>query len=219
MRIASTIGLAAMLAALLPAAAPAASNAEYPTNAADAMVYYESDPDTWLDGPIDYIILDQERAVYKELQSRTEQTRFIRQFWERRDHDLRDRKNLFRDQFYERVAHANRRYKEHPKGWESDRGRMHVVLGRPDHVRVGAGNFGAVKTWTYYTVGKEGNERPFGGFFGEVVVRFVSTRGRNRYELFDNFGGPGHYPRYVRDLLLFANMAAVDPSLTRKIVD
>lgn len=214
-----TIGLALVLATLLPVAAQAGSSDQYPRTGQEARDTYERDPDTWLKGPVQYIALDEERDAFKALTTTTQRARFIRRFWERRDHDLRDRNNPYRIEFYDRVAHANRRYHEYPRGWKSDRGLIHIVLGRPDHVREGPGGQGAVKTWTYYTIGPRGNERPFGSLFGEIKVYFVATRGRDRYEIFGDFGGPGHFPRYVREILDFSRLAAVDPSLTRRIVD
>lgn len=218
MRTGHTIGLALALAALLPIAAQAGSSGEFPRTGEEARNYYESDPDVWLKGPVQYIALDEEKDAFKALTTSTERTRFIRRFWERRDHDLRDRTNPYEIEFYERVANANKRYHEYPKGWKSDRGLMHIVLGRPDHVTSGAGGQGAVKTWTYYTIGPRGNERLFGSRFGEIKLYFVATRGRSRYEIFGDFAGPGYFPLYVREMLEFSRLAAVDPSVTRRIL-
>jgi len=220
MRTGHTIGLGLALAALLPVAAHAGSGSwtEYPRTSQEARDYYESDADAWLKGPVQYIALDVEKDAFKALTSGTERVRFIRRFWERRDHDLRDRENPFEIEFYERVANANKRYHEYPRGWKSDRGLMHIVLGRPDHVTAGSGGQGAVKTWTYYTIGPRGNDRPFGSRFGEIKLFFVATRGRSRYEIFGDFAGPGYFPLYVREVLEFSRLAAVDPSVTRYIV-
>ena len=218
MRTGYTIGLALTLAALLPVAASARATNQFPRTSQEARAYYESNPDAWLDGPVQYIALDEEKDAFKELTTSTERLRFIRRFWERRDHDLRDRANPYEIEFYERVANANKRYHEYPRGWKSDRGLMHIVLGRPDHVTSGSEGQGPVKTWTYYTIGPHGNDRPFGSRFGEIKLHFIATRGRSRYEIFGDFAGPGYFPLYVREMLEFSRLAAVDPSVTRYIL-
>lgn len=204
------------LLALLPTAAHAKD--AFPETGPEALAYYEADPDHWLDGPVQYIILDAERERFEALKTRTERERFIRRFWERRDPDLRDRKNPFRDAFYERVAEANERYHEYPRGWMSDRGMLRIVLGKPDHIRVIRGGTGDAQVWTYYTVGPRGNDRPLGSRFGELQIVLVSRSTRNRYEILGDFG-PGVYPRYVREMLEYAKLAAVDPSLRKVVIE
>ena len=101
----------------LSAVAPEALS-QLPKGAAEAMTYYESDPDRWRDGPAEYLILDEERDVWKELQTSGQRAAFITRFWERRDADLRAQGNPFKDAFYERGAYSNRRFRDtrfHPR--------------------------------------------------------------------------------------------------------
>lgn len=205
--VASILALAG-LAAVLPSLA---SGAQLPETGPEAMAHYESDPDSWLDGPVGYLILEEEKEAFQSLSSTEERRRFIRDFWERRDPDLRDRVNRFKEAFYERVGAANARYHDRPwTGWKSDRGRMHVMLGRPDHVRprfVGGG--GSVEVWTYYTVGSKAEGRPFDDALGEVqIVFFASRRNGSRYNIAGGFA-PGVYPNYVREILRYTRLAAV----------
>ncbi len=196
----------------------AAAKDAFPETGPEALAYYEADPDHWLDGPVQYLILDSERKQFQELTTRSERERFIRRFWERRDPDLRDRVNPFRDAFYQRVAEANERYHEYPRGWMSDRGMLRIVLGKPDHVRVIRGGTGDTQVWTYYTIGPRGNDRPLGSRFGELQIVLVSRSTRNRYEILGDFG-PGAYPRYVREMLDYMRLAAVDPSVRRVVIE
>jgi len=217
MRNGSRVAVVLGLLALVPAMARASD--AYPRTAQEAMNYYEADPDQWLDGPVQYIIVDAERGVFKQLQTRTERARFIRRFWERRDLDLRDRVNPFETRFYELVADANARFHGYPRGWESDRGLIQIVLGRPDHVSAGPGRYGSINTWTYYTIGPQGNDRPLNTTFGSMEIYFIATGGRDRYEILGDFGGPGMYPLYVRDALDIVRLAAIDPSIGRRSVE
>ena len=114
--------------ALLPVAATAAlSLDELPETGDAAMAYFEADPDTWLEGPVDYIILDEERKVFKGLSTTPERADFIAEFWDLRDENPEVDGNEFKRLFYERVAMANDRYHDFPRGWKSDRGFIHIV--------------------------------------------------------------------------------------------
>ena len=85
--LATVLTLAFTLA--LSTVVPAAALGQSPTTAAEAMAYYESDVDDWLDGPVEYLILDEERDAWKELRTSDQRAAFITRFWERRDADLR----------------------------------------------------------------------------------------------------------------------------------
>ena len=104
----------------------------YPTTAEEAIAYFEGQVDEWLRGPVDFIILDDERDQWKELETTEQRRAFIDWFWARRDVDLRDSRNPFKLSFYERVATANQRFRGFPRGWKSDRGLVWVIIDRPD---------------------------------------------------------------------------------------
>ena len=182
MRVLSATALTLALILTLPTRAPAADRDEYPTTGAAAMAYYESDADGWLDGPVEYLILDEERDAWNELVATDQRASFIARFWELRDND----QNLFRDAFYERVAYANTHYRDTPwRGWRSDRGRIAVTLGLPDRVRpIGSGT-GVV--WTYFTFGAHAE----GKGFSSVTGRWRSRSCRGLADA-TTTGSPGH---------------------------
>ena len=210
---------AALLATVL--AAPAAfANDLFPRDGAAAMALHEANPDQWLDGPVQYVILDDEREAFKRLETTAERQSFIDWFWARRDGELRDEQHLYREEFYARVAEANRKYHDFPRGWRSDRGQVHVILGRPDAVRPQLGGNAEAAVWTYYTVGPRAAGRDFGAALGEIAVAFVKTNYRAGYRIYGGFGGPGVLPLYVRDAFRFTRQAAiVDPYLKLSTVD
>jgi GWxTD domain-containing protein len=180
------------------------------------MALHESDPDAWLDGPVQYIILDEERDAFEELETTAERQQFIDWFWARRDPEQRDDVNPYRDDFYARVAEANVKYHDFPRGWRSDRGQVHVILGRPDAVRPQLGGNAEATVWTYYTVGPQARDNDFGSVFGEIAIAFVKSDYRAGYRIYGGFGGPGVLPLYVRDAFRYTKHAAVvDPLLAR----
>ena len=162
----------------------------FPETVGEAFQLYERQypTDKWLDGPVQYLILDYERDLWKDIEDDDleGQQSFIAWFWGRRDPDPRDDTHPLMEEFYTRVAYANQRFSGFPKGWRSDRGRVYITLGPPTGGmrRTRLDNFGRCAAregewWTYYT-----NNMSFQAQFGEFNVIFVETR-VNTYELCD----------------------------------
>lgn len=201
-----------MIAVLLAAAAPTTAAAEpqdrFPTTGQEALTHYEARVGDWLDGPVQYIVLDEERVTWEALETAAAREAFKAWFWNRRDPDLRDRVNPFKEAFYERVARANERFSGFPKGWKSDRGRVWVILGRPDNIRRQVRGR-ELTVWTYFT---RGRDRAFGNAYGEMQVAFVQ-RSPSDYEIYGGFA-PGQYPFYLQQAFELTRRAAIqDPFL------
>ena len=202
--LAATLGVLGILA-FAPGIIPAARAADdSPKTAAEAMAFFEGQVDEWLDGPAEYIILDEERDIWRTLTTTAEREDFIDWFWTRRDNDLRVDGNPYKEAFYARVAEANDRFPDFPRGWRSDRGRVFVTLGRPDSMR-GIFEHGFSGTvWTYYT---DARERGFVSPIGEVTVLFAQEG--TLYEIAGGYGGRGSYPFYLLRAFEYANEAAI----------
>lgn len=201
-------GIAA-LAAVALVATPARADDEYPTDPEQAMHTYESDVAHWAEGPVGWIMLDEEQDTWDELDSREAKRQFIDAFWERRDADRRDEANLVKAAFYSRVAAANDRYHGFPRGWKSDRGRVHIVLGAPDARRPAMGLGAEAVEWTYFTVGPRALGLRVEDSFGEFSVLFVQTNDRAGYRLYTETGLSASMPPVVRDALQWAKEAYV----------
>ncbi len=94
------------------------------------------------------IMTKQEIEVYKHLPDKESKQEFIEEFWRIRDPDSSTEENEAKTEFEERVEYANkwfteweqdlgkdiRRNKETERGWNSERGRLYIVLGPPDMV-------------------------------------------------------------------------------------
>ena len=212
--------MGATLLAALMLSAPANAKDLFPRSGDDTLALHEGDADRWLDGPVRFIALDEERKAFEALATTAERQAFIDWFWARRDDDLRDDRNPYRVEFYERVAQANARYHDFPRGWRSDRGMVHVVLGRPDAIRPQLGGTAEAAVWTYYTVGPRARDRDFGSAGGEISIAFVKSDYRAGYRIYGGFGGPGVLPLYVRDAFRYTRAATiVDPHLTLDAVN
>ena len=64
----------------------------------------------WLNEEVGYIITDEERKVFKTLQTDDERQTFIESFWLRRDPTPDTEENEFREEHYRRIAYANDRF-------------------------------------------------------------------------------------------------------------
>jgi GWxTD domain-containing protein len=88
----------------------------------------------WLDEDVLYIISEEEKKVFKDLQSEEEKEKFIEQFWARRDTDPRTPENEFKEEHYLRIAYANERFASGIPGWKTDRGRIYIMYGKPAEI-------------------------------------------------------------------------------------
>jgi GWxTD domain-containing protein len=88
----------------------------------------------WLEKDVAYIIRDSERAAFKKLATDEEREMFIEQFWRLRDPDPDTDENEFKEEYYERIAHANEKFASGIPGWKTDRGRIYIMFGKPDSV-------------------------------------------------------------------------------------
>jgi len=85
----------------------------------------------WLQD-VSYIITDEERAVFENLQTPEEIESFIEQFWRRRE--LKGTGQEIREEHYRRIAYANEHFASGVPGWKTDRGRIYIINGKPDSI-------------------------------------------------------------------------------------
>ncbi len=78
------------------------------------------------------------------------------QFWQRRDPTPGTVRNERMEEYYYRVAYANRRYSMVTDGWRTDRGQVMVLYGQPDTIEYHPFNFSVkpYEVWYYYRVGR-----------------------------------------------------------------
>jgi len=90
----------------------------------------------WLDEEVPYLISDEEKKLFRQLPIDAERDRFIEDFWLARDPTPGTPENEYRDEHYRRIEYANQFFSEGRghNGWRTDRGRMYIVLGKPQQV-------------------------------------------------------------------------------------
>ncbi len=94
------------------------------------------------------IMLDSEKKIYRLLEDKAAKEEFIREFWRIRDPDPSTEENEAKTEFEERVNYACRWFSDSPtpkwkenyeptkqdRGWETDMGRIYIIMGPPDLV-------------------------------------------------------------------------------------
>ncbi len=88
----------------------------------------------WMNEDVAYIITQEERDAFKNLQKDDEREHFIEQFWLRRDPTPGTTENEFKEEHYRRIAYANEHFASGIPGWKTDRGRFYIMYGPPDEI-------------------------------------------------------------------------------------
>jgi GWxTD domain-containing protein len=142
----------------------------------------------WLNEDVIYIITDEERRAFVQLQTNEEREQFIEQFWQRRNPDPDSTDNPTKEEHYRRIAYANEHFASGVPGWKTDRGRIYIEYGKPDtietHPTGGTWNrpmdLGGGQTetypyedWSYHYIEGLGNN---------VELEFVDTTGTGEYK-------------------------------------
>jgi GWxTD domain-containing protein len=113
----------------------------------------EAELDT-LVAPLVFLAAEEEMTVYRGLTVEGKR-RWLREFWRRRDPTPGTPDNEVQTGFYQRIAEANRRFREGGAaavpGWRTDRGRILLLYGEPDEVlrRPSSGPRGPWEAWKY----------------------------------------------------------------------
>jgi len=87
----------------------------------------------WLKEEVVYIITEQEREFFLQTTTDEQRDKFIETFWRVRDPTPGSPRNEYKDEHYRRLAYANKFLgrETYRKGWQTDRGRIYILLGEP----------------------------------------------------------------------------------------
>src|SRR5580692_3796783 len=143
----------------------------------------------WLNEEVGYIITDEERKVFKTLQTDDERQTFIENFWLRRDPTPDTEENEYREEHYRRIAYANDRFASGIPGWKTDRGRIYIEYGPADEIdsHPSGGTYerpyeeGGGSTSTYPF--EQWRYRYIEGIGTNIILEFVDTTMSGEYRL------------------------------------
>jgi GWxTD domain-containing protein len=168
-----------------------------------------------LEEEVVYIITPMEKDVFLQLLNDRERDLFIEAFWKHRDPTEGTEKNEFREEHYRRLNHVNRRYKYAGKpGWKTDRGKVYLLLGEPNDIRIfhSTDAYYPSELWAYQGIKLKGLPIAFNllfyqkGRIGDYILYIPGMMGPA--SLLVNFmGDPTNY------MEAYYELAEMDPTL------
>ncbi|MCZ2150182.1 MAG: GWxTD domain-containing protein [Bryobacterales bacterium] len=143
----------------------------------------------WLNEDVGYIISDEERKAFRNLNTDEEREQFIEQFWLRRDPTPDTQENEFKEEHYRRIAYANERFASGIPGWKTDRGRIYITFGPPDEIE--SHPSGGTYERPYEEGGGTTSTYPFEqwryrwleGIGSDIIIEFVDTTMTGEYRM------------------------------------
>ena len=107
---------------------------------------------------LQYIAKNRDIRDIKSATTRNERARRFEDFWKKLDPTPGTPRNERMEEYYYRIAYANRRYGSVIPGWRTDRGHVVVRFGEPDHVEAHQYGFGPqadpYEVWYYYRIAR-----------------------------------------------------------------
>lgn len=96
----------------------------------------------WLTEEVVYIVTNKEKEVFLQLETDRDRDFFIKAFWKQRDPLPATPENEFQEEHYRRINYVNQKFGQGTtkKGWQTDRGKIYVILGKPATIE----NFGTL---------------------------------------------------------------------------
>lgn len=144
----------------------------------------------WRKGPVTYLLTKDESNAYRKLKTDDERAAFVKEFWEKRDPTPGTPANEFKERYASRLQVVQQRFGP-PKGrgWEDDRGKVVLLLGPPDEIRISNPGRGASSMGT--GMGEPGGPGGMpGGESGDAAAAGPAPRPRARFiyknEIFPN---------------------------------
>jgi GWxTD domain-containing protein len=129
-----------------------------------------------------YIILQQERDVFRQLTSDRDRDIFIQAFWKQRDPTPGTPQNEYKQEHLKRFTYANTTLKRGSprEGWMTDMGRIHILLGPPSSIERFDSQKGIHPCQVWYYYGDK--EKGFPTYFAVV---FFQRGGFGEYKLYN----------------------------------
>jgi len=176
----------------------------------------------WLQEDVVYIIAPMEREVFLKLQTDRERELFIEAFWKQRDPTPGNEENEFKTEHFRRITYANHYLGRDSTrlGWQTDRGRIYIILGQPRDTQRFEGKGQTYDTEIWFYQGLADTTLPTGfnivffkeGGFGEYKLYSPIADGPQAL-LAGWYGGPDYEAAYKKLRDIDPELASVSLSL------
>ncbi|NPV84280.1 MAG: GWxTD domain-containing protein, partial [Candidatus Aminicenantes bacterium] len=131
---------------------------------------------------VNYIILPQEKDVFLKLNNDRERDLFIETFWKMRDPTPGTPENEYKEEIIKRFNYVNKTFRRGStrEGWQTDMGKIYMILGAPESIERFEGVNGIVpcQAWTYHGDPEKGLPPVF-------IFIFFQRHGSIEYKLYD----------------------------------
>jgi GWxTD domain-containing protein len=130
----------------------------------------------------EYIMMEEEREVFMQLQTNRDRDIFMETFWAQRDPTPGTTANEYKQQHIQRFHHANQRYGRSTvrEGWKTDQGRIYITLGEPHSVERFISQQGIYPTEVWYYYGDKEKSLP-----PHFAILFYKRSGIGEFQLYD----------------------------------
>ena len=81
-----------------------------------------------------YIARDEELSALEEAETTEQKQDVFMEFWKKRDPNPNTPRNEKMEEYYRRVAYANKEFSHHLEGWRTDMGMVFIIFGPPNDV-------------------------------------------------------------------------------------
>lgn len=131
---------------------------------------------------VNYLILPQEKDVFLKLNNDRERDLFIETFWKMRDPTPGTPENEYKEEIIKRFNYVNKTFRRGStrEGWQTDMGKIYMILGPPESIERFEGVNGIVpcQAWTYHGDPEKGLPPVF-------IFIFFQRHGSIEYKLYD----------------------------------
>jgi GWxTD domain-containing protein len=114
---------------------------------------------TELDAAIDQLqyIADREKIDTMKNTSPEQRREMFREFWKKKDPTPNSERNELMEEYYARVAYANKHFSHYIIGWKTDMGMVYIIFGPPSNIERHPFDIDAkpYEVWTYYEQNRE----------------------------------------------------------------
>jgi GWxTD domain-containing protein len=112
-----------------------------------------------LDKAIDQLqyIVDREKLDSMKKAPAEKKREMFKAFWKQRDPTPNTERNELMEEYYGRVAYANKHFTHYMEGWRSDMGMVYIIFGPPNNIERHPFDIDAkpYEVWTYYDINRE----------------------------------------------------------------
>lgn len=135
-----------------------------------------------------HLFTKNERKIFKNLGNAERRHEFIRYFWEIRDPNPLTEENEFKEEIENRFEYVSHYLREAGRpGWETDRGRIYMILGPPDQIDPNVYTEdpmlkGRIIHWFYGMSDSVNSDYSYAGT-GGMFFRFIDKDGYGIYRL------------------------------------